>query len=39
MDGKRQRAKYTPASKCPAVVKALRLGETVNEILKIISSQ
>jgi len=39
MDGKRQRAKYTPASKCPAVVKALRLGETVNEILKIISNQ
>jgi hypothetical protein len=39
MEGKRQRAKYCPASKCPAVRKALFLGQPVNEILKIISSQ
>jgi len=39
MEGKRQRAKYCPASKCPAVRKALSLGQPVNEILKIISSQ
>jgi hypothetical protein len=39
MDGKRQRAKYCPASKCPAVRKALAMGQPVSEILKIISSQ
>jgi hypothetical protein len=39
MEGKRQRAKYCPASKCPAVRKALSLGQPVNEILKIISCQ
>jgi hypothetical protein len=39
MEGKRQRAKYCPASKCPAVRRALSLGEPVNEILKIISCQ
>jgi hypothetical protein len=39
MDGKRQRAKYCPGSKCPAVRKALSLGQPVNEILKIISCQ
>jgi len=39
MEGKRQRAKYCPASKCPAVRKALSVGQPVNEILKIISSQ
>src|SRR4028118_1279018 len=39
MEGKRQRAKYCPASKYPAVRKALSLGQPVNEILKIISSQ
>jgi hypothetical protein len=39
MEGKRQRAKYCPRSKCPAVRKALSLGQPVNEILKIISCQ
>jgi hypothetical protein len=39
MEGKRQRAKYCPASKCPAVRRALFLGQPVNEILKIISCQ
>ena len=39
MEGKKQRAKYCPASKCPAVRKALSLGQPVNEILKIISCQ
>src|SRR4028118_775361 len=39
MEGKRQRAKYCPASKYPAVRKALSVGQPVNEILKIISSQ
>src|SRR4028118_1909937 len=39
MEGKRQRAKYCPSNKCPAVKKALSLGQPVNEILKIISSQ
>ena len=39
MDGKQQRAKYCPANKCPAVRKALSVGQPVNEILKIISSQ
>ncbi|WP_445243960.1 hypothetical protein [Microcoleus sp. OTE_8_concoct_300] len=39
MEGKRQRAKYCPASKCPEVRKALSLGQPVNEILKIISNQ
>jgi len=39
MEGKRQRAKYCPASKYPAVRKALSLGQPVNEILKIISCQ
>jgi len=37
MEGKRQRAKYCPTSKCPAVQKALAIGQPVNEILKIIS--
>jgi hypothetical protein len=39
MEGKRQRAKYCPASKYPAVRKALSVGQPVNEILKIISCQ
>jgi hypothetical protein len=39
MEGKRQRAKYCPASKYSAVRKALSVGQPVNEILKIISSQ
>jgi hypothetical protein len=39
MEGKRQRAKYCPASLCPAVRRALFLGQPVNEILKIISCQ
>jgi hypothetical protein len=39
MEGKRQRAKYCPTNKCPAVRKALSLGQPVNEILKIISNQ
>ncbi|MEG3842937.1 hypothetical protein [Microcoleus sp. herbarium14] len=34
---KRQRAKYCPASKCPAVRKALAMGCPVAEILKIIT--
>ncbi|MEG4294166.1 hypothetical protein Q5692_35635 [Microcoleus sp. C2C3] len=38
MEGKRQRAKYCPESKCPAVRKALAIGQPVSEILKIISS-
>ncbi|MEG5044626.1 hypothetical protein [Microcoleus sp. B4-C1] len=37
MDGKRQRAKYCPASKCPAVRKALRSGEPISKILEIIN--
>lgn len=37
-EGKKQRAKYCPANKCPAVRKALALGQPVSEILKIISS-
>jgi hypothetical protein len=39
MDGKRQGARYCSASKCPAVRKALAMGQPVSEILKIISSQ
>jgi hypothetical protein len=39
IDGKRQRARCCPASKCPAVRKALAMGQPVSEILKIISSQ
>ena len=39
MEGKRQRAKYCPSNKCPAVKKALSVGQPVNEILKIISCQ
>ncbi len=39
MEGKRQRAKYCPTSKCPAVQKALALGQPTSEILKIISCQ
>jgi hypothetical protein len=39
MEGKRQRAKYCPAFKYPAVRKALSVGQPVNEILKIISNQ
>jgi hypothetical protein len=39
MEGKRQRAKYCPNNKYPAVRKALSLGQPVNEILKIISCQ
>ncbi len=36
---KKQRAKYVPASKCPAVRRALAIGQPVSEILKIISKQ
>ena len=39
MEGKRQRASYTPTNKCPAVRKALAMGLPISEILKIISSQ
>jgi hypothetical protein len=39
MEGKRQRAKYCPTSKCPAVQKALAIGQPTSEILKIISWQ
>ena len=39
MDGKRQRARYCPNSKCPAVRKALAMGQPISEILKIISNQ
>ena len=38
MEGKQQRAKYCPGSKCPAVRKALLLGQPISEILKIITS-
>src|SRR6476661_7809933 len=38
MEGKRQRARYCPASKWPAVRKAIAIGQPVSEILKIISS-
>ena len=38
MKGKQQRAKYCPASKCPAVRKALLLGQPISEILEIITS-
>ena len=37
MEGKQQRAKYCPASKCPAVRKALLLGQPISEILEIIN--
>ncbi|MEG5207256.1 hypothetical protein QUB69_36195 [Microcoleus sp. AT13-A6] len=36
MEGKRQRAKYCPSSKCPAVRTALRSGEPISKILEII---
>jgi len=39
MDGKRQRARYCPNSKCPEVRKALAMGQPISEILKIISNQ
>ncbi len=39
MDGKRQRTKYCPAKKLPAVDRALQLRRPVSEILEIISSQ
>jgi hypothetical protein len=38
MEGKQQRAKYCPGSKCPAVRKALLLGQPISEILEIITS-
>ena len=38
MEGKQQRAKYCPRSKCPAVRKALLLGQPISEILEIITS-
>src|SRR6476661_6342240 len=37
MEGKRQRAKYCPGSKCPAIRKALRNGEPISKILEIIN--
>ena len=37
MEGKRQRAKYCPGSKCTAVRKALRSGEPISKILEIIN--
>jgi hypothetical protein len=37
MEGKQQRAKYCPGSKCPAVRKALLLGQPISEILEIIN--
>ena len=39
MEGKKQRAKYCPTSKCPAVRKSLGMGQPTSEILKIISYQ
>jgi len=39
MDGKRQRTKYCPAKKLPAVNRALQLGKPISEILEIISNQ
>ena len=39
MEGKRQRAKYCPTNKYPAVQKALAIGQPTSEILKIISCQ
>jgi hypothetical protein len=39
IQGKQQRAKYTPTSKCPAVRKSLAMRQPISEILKIISSQ
>ena len=39
IEGKQQRAKYTPTSKCPAVRKSLAMRQPISEILKIISSQ
>ncbi len=38
-EGRVQRAKYVPSSKCPAVRKALAMGQPISEILKIISNQ
>ena len=38
-EGRVQRAKYVPSSKCPAVRKALAIGQPISEILKIISNQ
>src|SRR4028118_2251343 len=38
MEGKRQRAKYCPGTKCLAVRKALLLGQPISEILEIITS-
>jgi hypothetical protein len=38
MEGKQKRAKYCPGSKCPAVRKALLLGQPISEILEIITS-
>ena len=38
MERKQQRAKYCPGSKCPAVRKALFLGQPISEILEIITS-
>ena len=37
-EGRVQRAKYVPSSKCPAVRRALAIGQPINEILKIISN-
>jgi hypothetical protein len=39
IEGKRQCGKYTPTNKCPAVKKALAMGQPISEIVKIISSQ
>jgi len=38
-EGKKQRAKYVPSSKCPTVRRALANGQPTSEILKIISEQ
>ncbi len=38
-EDKKQRAKYVPNNKCPAVRRALKMGQPTDEILKIISEQ
>ncbi len=38
-EGKKQRAKYVPSNKCPAIRRALKIGQPTDEILKIISEQ
>jgi hypothetical protein len=37
IEGKRQCGKYTPTNKCPAVKKALAMGQPISEIVKIMT--